>query len=603
MNPAISPAVRLSVCACAVLMLLAQTAAADSISGTASIADDVASTSYDIGVVGTPSVITIGPNAANTTASGYAVTFAGDVFVVSGGPTTLVVGSNRARVDGALSTDGGNFNFTLSPNATGSTTVYSSTNLDIKDGVGTGKLSSNSLVMSGGENFGVTLSGSLRNGAKFSLISSDSVITGAGYQYSENESGSGQISDNSFVIDSSVAVDSDGRNVVYTASRSNDQYISKSATQGHFSNPAALALGTIAKDGRQLGDLINVINLLDIDSNGYGNNEANLAVQVKRLAPIANNAYVLSALDASDRMVSGIDDRLSSLRGDIPSMKASKNETGWAKLYVSGAKQSGFDDYDGFKTATNGFSFGLDHALERGWIGAALSVSTTAIDQLGFRAGDKATINNQLGSIFGAYEWGAAYLEGALSAGNSLVSGLRSTAVGRTANAQYRMNSTDLKSSLGYRIKLQDGKSVVTPMFGLQSTQLEQPRYTETGAGDLGLIVDAQTYQRLRSTLGVRFNTESRVGDTPSYTSVYLAYSRDSGLDNMDVRASYSGATDAQYTGFTTMAAALQRNIFELGAGTTLALSQNGSLQLRYDLQHRQSYNAQGAQVKALWKF
>lgn len=603
MNPALFPALRLSVCASAVLMLLAQPAVADSISGTQSIGDDVASISYDIGVVGTPSVITIAPNAVNSAATGYAVTFAGDVFVVSGGPTTLVLGSNRARVEGALSTDGGNFNFTLSPNATASTLVYSSANLNIKDGTGTGKLSANNVVIAGGESFGITLTGSLRNGATFGLISSDNAVTGAGYQYSVTESGSGQVSDNSYVIDSSVAVDGSGLNVVYTASRSNDQYISKSSTQGHFSNSAALALGTIARDGRQLGDLVTVINLLDIDSNGYGNNEANLAVQVKRLAPLANNAYVLSALDASDRMLSGIDDRLSSLRGDIPSMKASQRQTGWAKLYVSAAKQSGFDDYDGFKSATNGVAFGLDHALERGWVGVALSVSTTAVDQLGFRAGDKATVNNQLGSIFGAVEWGAAYLDGALSTGNSLVSGMRTTAVGRAANAQYRMNSTDVKSTLGYRIKLQDGKSVITPMFGLQSTQLEQPRYTETGAGDLGLIVDAQTYQRLRSTLGVRFNTESRIGDTPSYTSVYLAYNRDSGLDNMDVRASYSGTTDAQYTGFTTTAAALQRNTFEVGAGTTLALSQSGSLQLRYDLQHRQSYNAQGAQVKAMWKF
>jgi outer membrane autotransporter protein len=165
------------------------------------------------------------------------------------------------------------------------------------------------------------------------------------------------------------------------------------------------------------------------------------------------------------------------------------------------------------------------------------------------------------------------------------------------------MYSMDLKSTFGYRIKLQDGKTVISPMAGFEVTQLEQPRYTETGAGDLGLTVDAQSYQRMRSTLGVRFNTESRILNTPTYTSVYMAYNRDSGLNNMDVRASYSGTTDAQYTGFTTAAAALQRNMFEIGAGTTLALSKVSSLQLRYDLQHRQSYNAQGVQAKGVWKF
>lgn len=599
------PRTVLSVCASAVLTMLAQSAAADAISGAASIGDNIASTSYNIGAVNTTSVITLLPNAANTAASGYAVTFAGDVFVVNQGSTTLVSGATRSRVAGTLSTDGGIFNFNLSPNSTATTPQYASSNRDINNGSLTGKISANNLVMSGGETFGLTLGGSLRDGAKFSIISSDHVITGAGYQYNISENGSGQVRDNSFVIDSSVAVDTGSQsiNVVYTASRSNDQYISKSATQGHFSNSAALALGTIAKDGRQLGDLVTAIDLMDIDSNGFGNNQNNLAIQVKRLAPLANNAYVQTALASSDRMLMEVDDRLASLRGDIPTMNVVQNQTGWANFSVSSAKQSGFDNYDGYKVSSASLGFGFDRATENGWIGTALSVSNSTIDQMDFRAGDSANLGHQQASIFGARESGPAYLDGTFSMGRYDLAGTRTTAVGRTAYAKYNMYSMDLKSTAGYRIRLQDGKTVITPMVGLEVTQLEQPRYTETGAGDLGLIVNAQSYQRLRSTLGVRFNTESRIGDTPTYTSVFMAYNRDSGLGNMDVSASYSGTTDAQYTGFVTPAAALQRNMFELGAGTTLALSKESSLQLRFDLQHRQSYNAEGIQAKGVWKF
>ena len=604
MNTTYFPAARLSTCAAAVLMLLAQAANADAISGVASIGDNVSSTSQNLGVVNGSSVITLQPNATNTTASGFAVTFAGDVFVVNQGSTNLVVGSNRARVAGTLNADGGRFNFNLSPNATASTPQYASSNHDIKNGSATGKVSTNNLVLSGGESFGITLGASLRDGAKFSIIGSDHVITGDGFQYSVSENGSGQISDNSFVIDSGVAVDTGSQsiNVVYAASRANDQYISKSATEGHFSNPAALALGTIAREGRQLGDLVTAINLFDID-NPFVYDEASLAVQVKRLAPIANNAYVQSALASSDRMLSEVDDRLASLRGDIPTMNAAQNQTGWANMFYNTGKQTGFDDYDGFKVSTTGVGFGFDRSTENGWIGTALSASTSKIDQLDFRVGDQATLSHQQASIFGAREWGAAYFDGTFSMGRYELTGKRTAAVGRTASALYNMYSMDLKSTVGYRIKLQDGKTVISPMLGLEVTQLEQPRYTETGAGDLGLTVDAQSYQRLRSTIGVRFNTESRFGNTPTYTTAYLAYHRESGLENMDVRASYSGTTDAQYTGFTTTAAALQRNQFELGAGTTLALSKTSSLQLRYDLQHRQSFNAQGVQAKAVWKF
>ena len=604
MNTTYFPAARLSTCAAAVLMLLAQAAAAEAISGVASIGDNVSSTSQNLGVVNGSSLITLQPNATNSAASGYSVTFAGDVFVVNQGSTNLVVGNNRARVAGTLNADGGRFNFTLSPNATASTPQYASSNHDIKNGSDTGKVSTNNLVLSGGESFGITLGGSLRNGAKFSIIGSDHVITGDGFQYNVSENGSGQISDNSFVIDSGAAVDTGSQsiNLVYAASRANEQYISKSATEGHFSNPAALALGKIAREGRQLGDLVTAINLFDID-NPFVYDEASLAVQVKRLAPIANNAYVQSALASSDRMLSEVDDRLASLRGDIPTMNAAQNQTGWANMFFNTGKQTGFDDYDGFKVSTTGVGFGFDRSTENGWIGTALSASTSKIDQLDFRVGDQATLSHQQASIFGAREWGAAYFDGTFSMGRYELTGKRTAAVGRTASALYNMYSMDLKSTVGYRIKLQDGKTVISPMMGLEVTQLEQPRYTETGAGDLGLTVDAQSYQRLRSTIGVRFNTESRFGNTPTYTTAYLAYNRDSGLENMDVRASYSGTTDAQYTGFTTTAAALQRNQFELGAGTTLALSKTSSLQLRYDLQHRQSFNAQGVQAKAVWKF
>ena len=604
MNTTYFPAARLSTCAAAVLMLLAQAAAAEAISGVASIGDNVSSTSQNLGVVNGSSLITLQPNATNSAASGYAVTFAGDVFVVNQGSTNLVVGNNRARVAGTLNADGGRFNFTLSPNATASTPQYASSNHDIKNGSDTGKVSTNNLVLSGGESFGITLGGSLRDGAKFSMIGSDHVITGDGFQYNVSENGNGQISDNSFVIDSGAAVDTGSQsiNLVYAASRANEQYISKSATEGHFSNPAALALGKIAREGRQLGDLVTAINLFDID-NPFVYDEASLAVQVKRLAPIANNAYVQSALASSDRMLSEVDDRLASLRGDIPTMNAAQNQTGWANMFFNTGKQTGFDDYDGFKVSTTGVGFGFDRSTENGWIGTALSASTSKIDQLDFRVGDQATLSHQQASIFGAREWGAAYFDGTFSMGRYELTGKRTAAVGRTASALYNMYSMDLKSTVGYRIKLQDGKTVISPMMGLEVTQLEQPRYTETGAGDLGLTVDAQSYQRLRSTIGVRFNTESRFGNTPTYTTAYLAYNRDSGLENMDVRASYSGTTDAQYTGFTTTAAALQRNQFELGAGTTLALSKTSSLQLRYDLQHRQSFNAQGVQAKAVWKF
>lgn len=600
MKSTVSHPVRLNACALAIFALVAGSAAAQSVISTN--VTSPASPGYQIGATTLPSIVTIAPT------TGTGVTFSGDAFLDNTG-TTLRVGSTRDTVVGQFNVNGGSLGFTLSPNATATNPPnYSRANFDVKDGVGTGHLSVGSLVLTGGEKIGLTLTGSLRNGATSRLVTSGAAILTNGVsspQYSAIENGNGQIADNSYVINSSVAVDtaSLSTNLVYTAQRANNEYILKSATEGHFSNAAALTLGTIAAQGRQLGDLVTAINQIDIDGFGFGNNQANLAIQMKRLAPIANNAYAKTALASSDLMLSKVDDRLASLRGDIPTMKTVQHETSWLTGYVSTGKQTGFDNYDGYRSSTRGLALGFDRSMPDGWIGVAFSAAHSAVDQLDFRVGDQATLNHYQASFFAVREFGPMYIDGTLSGGRYELNGKRATAIGRTAEAQYTMYSMGMKSNIGYRFKLQDGKSVITPMVGLEVTSLNQPNYTETGAGDLGLEFDQKTYKRLRSKVGVRFNTESRFASKPSYTTVYMAYNHDSGLDNMDVRTSFSGTTDSQFTSFTTPAAELQRNMVQLGAGVTLALSKKNSLQLRYDLEHRQAFNSHAVQIKGVWKF
>jgi outer membrane autotransporter protein len=601
MNAQVTHPLRLTACAFAVVALFAGPA----------FATPPANTNYSIIVDGTIAVIGVtAPTGPVVISNNVTLTGNTELFRDSS-RTTLLIGSTRNTVTGEFNANGGTLGFTLAPNATlGNTPSYSSANFNVKDGVGSGQLTAGSLKLAGDERINATLTGTLRNGATYNLISSGIAIFTATVdtnnnqvKYNQNES-NGLITDNSFVINSSVAVDTvNGTKLVYTAQRGNDEYIAKSNTAGHFSNGAALALGTIAAQGRQLGDLITAINLIDIDSNGYGNNLTNLAVQMKRLAPVANNAYAMTALGSSDLMLSAVDDRLASLRGDVPSMKTVQRETGWFSGYSNSGKQTGFDNYDGYKSSTTGAAFGFDRAMPNGWIGVAFSAGRSVIEQIDFRLGDKANMNHYQASIFGAREFGAAYIDGTLSAGRYELSGQRATAAGRTADAQFNMYSMDLKGSAGYRFKLKDGKSVITPMVGLEVSALNQPGYTETGAGDLGLQMDQKTVQRLRSKVGVRFNTESRFADKPSYTTVYATYNHDSGMSNMDIQSSFSGTTDSQYTSFTTTAAELQRNALQLGAGVTLALSKQNSLQLRYDIEHRQSFNSQAVQVKGIWKF
>lgn len=553
---------------------------------------------------------TVGGNSQEVTAvlqreGGSGVTFnalATDSLV------TLQVGSQVNVVTGIFRADGAGMGFVIAP--AGQSGISA---------LGSGRLNVGTLILNGFENYGIQLGGSLRNGATTTLIGATSVdgVTPASIDAMEPSvpamlttvqlPGEDRINDNSYVITSRVQ--RVGNNMVYTATRAQDVYVSKALTYvgGHFSNNAALTLSGVAYTGRQLGDLATVIDRLDINDYGFGNTAANLAVQSKRLAPIANNAYVLSALSASDTMKSTTDDRLNTLRGGVVGSAKEAKKSLWLQGFSQLGKQSGFthesalNSYDGFEAKLMGLTMGFDAPVATGWLGGALSMGSGTISQNDFRSSDSANSNNYQFNFYGTQEFGAAYAEMSMAWGQSDVKGTRATAVGRTAQDAVKLSSSDVRVGAGYRIKFKDGKSVLTPFASLQSARVHQPLRTETGAGDLSLRIEEKNYDRTRGQLGMRYSTESRLLGRPTFLSLQGSVSRDSGLNNMDVQASYTGETaDLQ---FVTKAAPVDRTALHFGASTSMAMSKSSSLQLKFDLEHRRTFNSQGVQVKGLWLF
>jgi outer membrane autotransporter protein len=521
---------------------------------------------------------------------------------------TLQVGSQVNNVTGVFRADGARMGFAIAPAGTSGISA-----------VGTGRLSVGSLILNGFENYGIQLGGSLKNGATANLIQATSVDanTPATIDYTEPFTpamlttaelpGEDRVNDNSYVITSRVR--RVGNNMVYTATRAQDAYVSKASAYvgGHFSNNAALTLSDVAYEGRQQGDLATVIDRLDINDYGFGNTAANLAVQSKRLAPIANNAYVLSALSANDVMLSTSDDRLNTLRGGVVGTAKSAQKALWVQGFSQLGKQSGFvhqaelNAYDSFDTRLMGLTVGFDSPVATGWLGGALSLASGNIEQNDFRSGDSANSNNTQFSLYGTQEFGAAYAQMSLAWGQSDLTATRATAVGRTAHDAFKLQTSDARVGVGYRIKFKDGKSMLTPYASLQSARLKQPQRTETGAGDLSLQIAEKTYNRSRTQLGLRYSTESRLLGKPTFLSLQGAVSRDGGLDNMDVQASYTGQTTD--LAFVTPAAPVDRTAFHFGVTTSMAMGKSSSLQLKFDLEHRRTYNAQGVQIKGLWLF
>lgn len=532
--------------------------------------------------------------------NGNGLVFGGTLALVNPN-TSLAVGSTRNTVEGDFIASGGTLRFALAPVAAGSSVGSSSAaQFDVRDGAGSGRIDVGRLVVTGGEAMVLDLGGSLRNGASHDLIRSGAAAQGL---YAQDES-SGRVVDNSFVIDSAVTLSADGQHLVYTASRSDDQYILKSGTTGHFSNAAARALGRIAAQGMQAGDLATAIDRFDIDGYGYGDSQAHLQMQMQRLAPVANNSQLLGMLGTTDAALATLDERGLHVRGEIPGARNARGARLWARPFAQSMRQSGVDDYDGWRGRIGGLTLGADVASSADtWLGLIGSVARGDVDQRGTRDGDSSRIDLGLIGVQAGWTPGPWSLGASASVGRLDVDSTRSSAQDRIAQSSQRTRLADLRLDASYRIKLADGKTTLNPFLSLQFTRLKQPSYAESGAGDLGLQYDAVTHERQRTRLGLRYATEGRIAGRASFLTFSAAASHDAGLNSLDVGARFQGPTQSDLSSFVTPAASLARTGVQLSGAMTVALSSSASLQARYDLDQRRGALSQGVSLMALQKF
>ena len=528
------------------------------------------------------------PSETQITISGSGIRFGGDVTFANY-YTLLEVGESRNTITGTLELSAGALSFTLGAD----------TDLTLKDGAGSGKLTTGGLTLTGtdSELFILNYADSIRDGSTYTLIESGTAISGS---YAQDED-SGFVVDNSYVLNSEVAVD--GTNVVLTVSRADDEYITKSFSSGHFSNGAALALGKIARAGQQQGDLISVINALDVNDYGYGNNYANLARQVQLLAPVANNSFSLTLLDATNLALHPTTKRFFSRDTNLDWQEKASLEA-WTSAYTQQGSQNGLDYFDGYDTSIQGGVVGIDYLVTPKWLtGVAVASGGAQITQKGFRSGETAQLNHQLYTLYASLNEAPFAMDVALSSGTGVLQTKRQTAIDRTASGEQDYTLQEARLSGGYRNLLYDGRSVLIPLAGLEWAEVKQARYEETGAGDLSLVYDDHTQQRLRWMLGVEHQTDWEVWDTPTRWTLSLLNYRDSGLTNLDMTTHYSGQTQADLREFTTPTKPVKTNEIQLNTAFDLEVAEQGHLQLGYRLDHRTGFNSHSGNLKFGWRF
>ncbi len=498
-------------------------------------------------------------------------------FTTHGGALSFTVNSlDQTGVDGAASTPNGSSLLTLT----------------------------GALAMTGAEKVQVNYVGSLANGGTCTLIDAAS---GSGWTTSTDTDASPQVFDNSFSINSSVSQVSG--DLIVTANRTgsgayaaNENYIQKSGTVGSFTNNAGIALGTIAAAGSQTGAMVEVIQKLDIDNFGYGNNQANLATQVRRLAPIANASITESAFSSFDLSLNAVDMRMSALRGkcvvpDGDTSKESSHDSGvWLKGLGSYGRQQQRGEYDGYASTVYGTAVGFDGCVNEDLLlGIAGGYTATDVDQKDFRYGDTMHIKSyQMMGYLNFDVTSAFYVDGAISYGLNNYDGSRTAALDRTAASNFDGTQFGADLGIGYGFKL-GSKTTFTPQASVDYKQLQQDAYTETGAGAISLNVDGQSINRTRLGLGARLATEWANPGITFRPEVAFHWYHNIGTQSEESVASFVGGGSS----FVTPGVALDSNAWNLSAAVTAATKGAFSLQLRYDLDSRTEFMAHTGSIIA----
>lgn len=508
--------------------------------------------------------------------------------------TTATV-TNATTGAGAITTNGATLNFSVAAqpwaaNAGGALNTAAASSIS----GGTGS----TLVMNGNEKVNIALLGSLKNNEAHTLINVGTASTAQ----------TGTATDNSYVIDSVLSRNASG-DLVATFRRDAQSYVTKSATSAHASQAAATRLGALAAAGASYSaDMQQVINKLDLDQWGYGNNQANLATQVKRLAPISNGSITLSAMDAGALALNTMGNRMASLRADnalvgVAGAEAEGRDGQWIKLVGNSSRQQANGHYDGYSARTSGLVWGTDTRLNPDTLlGLGLSATNTSVDQRDFRAGQGHTIRSYELAGYGAYQFNAnVYGEASLSYANHNITGSRLTALDRTTRADYDANQITARVGLGYRHVLAE-KQTLTPMVNLESSRLRTDAYNETGADALNLKFNAQTVTRNRASLGLRYLSENTTDAGTVFRPELTAevYRDNKGLSH-NTTAAFAG--DLTGATFTTTGVQNDRTGYKLAAGLSILNSKTSLVQLHYGYEHRDGFASHSARIKARWDF
>jgi outer membrane autotransporter protein len=293
-----------------------------------------------------------------------------------------------------------------------------------------------------------------------------------------------------------------------------------------------------------------------------------------------------TAMAAGGNTLSDAAPMLLALAGNGGQLASGINWDLWIDGYLSQGNRSSDDLISSYKQTLYGALMGFDYrATDKLLIGISLGLSQTEVkfDNLL----DKGDQDSYQGSLYAHYDAKPWYVEGILTYAYNNYKMDRWITTGGTwlANSEYKGNEFAGYAEVGY--KLDVGGVVISPMAALQATYLMQDGFTETGAGDLNLIVDSQDTGSYQSYLGVHISKAIAMGNFVLTPDVRAKWAHEFSPDDHMINARFSGSGSGS---FTVEADRPSRDTAIVGMGLNGRFNKNLSMYIQYDADINKDY-------------
>ena len=238
----------------------------------------------------------------------------------------------------------------------------------------------------------------------------------------------------------------------------------------------------------------------------------------------------------------------------------------WLKGIGKYGQQDDANGMNGYKTDAFGLMLGYDVPVtERTRLGIGAGYVRSNID--GNHSDNQTKIDSYHLTAYFNYAPDAFFVQGAVTAGidkydvtrNIVFPGISRQATSDPTGHQY---SAIINAGKHFGLN----ETVITPLVGLKATRLYVESYQESGAGDVNLRVDSQTYDFLQSTVGLKAERIIQTAKGSFVPEVHAKWLHDFNSTTMEQNALFTGGGDK----FSIQGIKQDRDMYNVGAGLTL---------------------------------